>query len=268
MIAAGLLLFSIGVADLSRQFLGRGSRAARIGASIAVVLLVAVLSTAIVTWPLAVLVAVIAFAWLALMPSTKDAAILGFWPVIGIAIAVASLVALTPATATGWATTSWTAHALLGKVVLLAGVGCFLLESANIVVRVALQSERSDLSSVARPVPPPLPRSAAARLLLRLRRPAPAEPTAPTKQLRGGRLIGPLERLFVVGLIFTSAVALLAAFIAAKGIVRFPEIQKDNAGGTQAEYFLVGSMASWGIALASAGLLWVVGATPGGLGIS
>jgi hypothetical protein len=64
------------------------------------------------------------------------------------------------------------------------------------------------------------------------------------------------------------AVALLAAFIAAKGIVRFPEIQKDNAGGTQAEYFLVGSMASWAIALASAGLLWAVGATPEGLRIS
>ncbi|TXK13352.1 hypothetical protein [Microbacterium hatanonis] len=263
MIAAGLLLLSVGVADLARQFLGRGSRSARIGASVVVVLLVAGLGTAVVTWPLAITLVVIALAWLALMPSTKDAAIASFWPVVGLSIAVVAFVVWAPASAEGWMAGEAAGSATVGKTVLAVGVACFLLESANIVVRVALQSERSDTSVVA--VTAPVPRRG---LIARLRRPAPPEPAVMTKQLRGGRLIGPLERLFVVGLIFTSAVALLAAFIAAKGIVRFPEIQKDNAGGTQAEYFLVGSMASWAIALASAGLLWAVGATPEGLRIS
>ncbi|RKT36635.1 hypothetical protein DEU34_1153 [Microbacterium sp. AG1240] len=263
MITAGLLLLTIGIADLARQFLGRGSRSARIGASVAVVLLVAVLGTAIVAWPLAVAFAVIALAWLALMPSTKDAAVASFWPVVGLAAAVVAFVVGSPATAEGWMAMDAAGSVAFGKAVLALGVACFLLESANIVVRVALQSERSDAAVVVATAP-----AVRRGLIGRLRRPAPPEPTVPTKQLRGGRLIGPLERLFVVGLIFTSAVALLAAFIAAKGIVRFPEIQKDNAGGTQAEYFLVGSMASWAIALAAAGLLWAVGATPADLRIS
>lgn len=263
MITAGLLLLTVGVADLARQFLGRGSRSARIGASVAVVIVGAVLGTAVVAWPLAIVFAVIALAWLALMPSTKDAAIASFWPVIGLAVAVVALVVWAPGVAEGWMEVDAAGPAAFGKAVLALGVACFLLESANIVVRVALQSERSDAADVVATAP-----VIRRGLMARLRRPAPPEPAVPTKQLRGGRLIGPLERLFVVGLIFTSAVALLAAFIAAKGIVRFPEIQKDNAGGTQAEYFLVGSMASWAIALAAAGLLWAVGATPEDLRIS
>ncbi len=44
--------------------------------------------------------------------------------------------------------------------------------------------------------------------------------------------------------------------LAAKGIVRFPEISRDGANGGRAEYFLVGSLVSWVVALGGALLLW------------
>ena len=44
--------------------------------------------------------------------------------------------------------------------------------------------------------------------------------------------------------------------LAAKGIVRFPEISRDGDTGNRAEYFLIGSLVSWVIALAAAFLVW------------
>lgn len=49
-----------------------------------------------------------------------------------------------------------------------------------------------------------------------------------------------------------------AGLIAAKGIVRFPEMHEDRAQGNKAEYFLVGSFVSWTVAIVAAGLLWAV----------
>jgi hypothetical protein len=56
---------------------------------------------------------------------------------------------------------------------------------------------------------------------------------------------------------------LIAAILAAKGIVRFPEINRDSAAGNRAEYFLIGSLVSWVIALAAAFLVWWAFATTG-----
>ena len=86
----------------------------------------------------------------------------------------------------------------------------------------------------------------------------PPPPAARASALKGGRLIGPLERLLVFALTLTGAYTLLAAVIAAKGIVRFPEISRDGENGDRAEYFLVGSMVSWVTALAAAFLVWWV----------
>jgi hypothetical protein len=44
--------------------------------------------------------------------------------------------------------------------------------------------------------------------------------------------------------------------LAAKGIVRFPEISRDGETGARAEYFLVGSLVSWVIGLGAAFLVW------------
>ncbi|WP_026407094.1 hypothetical protein [Actinomyces gerencseriae] len=73
--------------------------------------------------------------------------------------------------------------------------------------------------------------------------------------LRGGRWIGPLERILL--LLLASAGAhhtAIAAVIAAKGVVRFPEISRDEGGG-KAEEFLIGSLASWTLAVLAAALL-------------
>ena len=73
--------------------------------------------------------------------------------------------------------------------------------------------------------------------------------------LRGGRWIGPLERILL--LLLASAGAhhtAIAAVIAAPGVVRFPEIRRDEGGG-KAEEFLIGSLASWTLAVLAAALL-------------
>lgn len=87
-----------------------------------------------------------------------------------------------------------------------------------------------------------------------------ASGAVPGSRLKGGRVIGPLERIFIMVLIVVGAYHVVAALMAAKGIVRFPEISADakredtETAGTKAEEFLVGSLTSWGAA-GGAGLL-------------
>lgn len=71
------------------------------------------------------------------------------------------------------------------------------------------------------------------------------------QSLKGGRLLGPLERWLVFGFAVAGHVAALGALVAAKGILRFPEISRDTADGMRAEYVLVGSFVSWTLALAA-----------------
>jgi hypothetical protein len=84
----------------------------------------------------------------------------------------------------------------------------------------------------------------------------PAGEPQPSDRLKGGRLLGPMERLLIVGLGLASQLAAATAVIAAKSIIRFPEINAQKArenGGIGidevTEYFLVGSFASWILAL-------------------
>ncbi|VEI14743.1 Uncharacterised protein [Actinomyces viscosus] len=69
--------------------------------------------------------------------------------------------------------------------------------------------------------------------------------------MRGGRWIGPLERILILLLASVEAPAAVAAIVAAKGVIRFPEISKDE-GGQKAEEFLIGSFASWILAILGA----------------
>jgi hypothetical protein len=78
----------------------------------------------------------------------------------------------------------------------------------------------------------------------------------PSDRLKGGRLLGPMERTLIFGLGLAGQLAAATAVVAAKSIIRFPEInaQKARENGTVGiddvtEYFLVGSFASWIIAL-------------------
>ncbi|RJN31102.1 hypothetical protein [Nesterenkonia natronophila] len=118
--------------------------------------------------------------------------------------------------------------------VLAAGLTLFHVVSANALVRLALSAEQHGRSA---------PES---EMLVR------------KPQLKGGRWIGPLERITLTGLLVAGAYPVVAGLIAAKGIVRFPEMQEDRAEGNKAEYFLVGSFVSWTIAIIAAGLLWSV----------
>jgi hypothetical protein len=98
------------------------------------------------------------------------------------------------------------------------GVVLFLATAANVVVRRALQA------------------------------------TGPTvlaqgADLKGGRVLGPLERWFVLGCALSGNLGAIAIVVAAKGILRFPEISRDSSDGLRAEYVLVGSFVSWGLAL-------------------
>jgi hypothetical protein len=91
----------------------------------------------------------------------------------------------------------------------------------------------------------------------------PAGEPQPSDKLKGGRLLGPMERLLILGLGLAGQLAAASAVVAAKSIIRFPEInaQKARENGNigiddVTEYFLVGSFASWIVALSGLALAW------------
>jgi hypothetical protein len=91
----------------------------------------------------------------------------------------------------------------------------------------------------------------------------PAGEPQPSDKLKGGRLLGPMERLLILGLGLAGQLAAATAVVAAKSIIRFPEInaQKARENGNigiddVTEYFLVGSFASWIVALSGLALAW------------
>lgn len=78
----------------------------------------------------------------------------------------------------------------------------------------------------------------------------------PSDRLRGGRLLGPMERVIILGLGLAGEVTAASLVIAAKGLIRWPELRQadDVPPGSVGvdevtEYFLVGSMVSWLVAL-------------------
>lgn len=81
------------------------------------------------------------------------------------------------------------------------------------------------------------------------------EPQA-SDRLRGGRILGPMERLIILGLGLAGEVTAASLVIAAKGLIRWPELRQSDLKDPDAigvdevtEYFLVGSMVSWTFAL-------------------
>ena len=82
------------------------------------------------------------------------------------------------------------------------------------------------------------------------------------KTLRGGRVLGPMERLMILGLGAAGSLTGAAIVVAAKAILRFPELRVPRAGdpgyggpSDVSEYFLVGSFASWLAAVGAVGLI-------------
>lgn len=85
-----------------------------------------------------------------------------------------------------------------------------------------------------------------------------ADGSLPPTPLKGGRLLGPLERVFILALALAGQITAASIVVAAKGLLRFPELssRQDQARIHQmTEYFLVGSFVSWMVALSSLVLL-------------
>lgn len=101
------------------------------------------------------------------------------------------------------------------RTVVLAGVLLFELSTANVLVRLLL-----DAVGV----------------------PAATNET----NLKGGRLLGPMERVFILVLALGGELTAAAVVVAAKGLLRWPELRSARAEGPTpvSEYFLIGSFAS------------------------
>lgn len=85
-----------------------------------------------------------------------------------------------------------------------------------------------------------------------------ADGAMPRTPLKGGRLLGPLERVFILALALGGQVTAASVVVAAKGLLRFPELssRRDQERIHQlTEYFLLGSFVSWLVALGSYVLL-------------
>lgn len=105
------------------------------------------------------------------------------------------------------------------EAVLLLGIMVWLFATANALVRLVLLSVGSD-------------------------------PREGETQLKGGRIIGPMERWIIFSFAMANSLPAAALVVAAKSLVRFPEIGRDPSRVHEVtEYFLVGSMSSWLLAL-------------------
>jgi hypothetical protein len=117
---------------------------------------------------------------------------------------------------------------------LLAGVLLAQLSTGNVLVRLVLSA-----SGTMRP-------DAAGGL------------RGPARTLKGGRLLGPMERLFILGLGLAGNLTAAAIVVAAKGLLRWPELSSPQEQGQVhrlTEYFLVGSFVSWLVPLTGLVLL-------------
>jgi len=226
MIGAGIVLLAVGAVDLLRLYVPVRFRPAAFALG-AIVLLVLSAGADAVVWTFAAVGTATLWTW---GTPNRRGGRAGLWPVVLVAAVSAVAVSILGVRAQqGPLGELWPIASPLGLVsldvaVFTVGAVAFLTESGNVVVRAALRDGS---------VPD-------------------VEPAA----LKGGRLIGPLERILVFALTLTGAFTLLAAVLAAKGIVRFPEISRDSEAGTRAEYFLIGSLVSWVTALGAAFLLW------------
>jgi len=109
---------------------------------------------------------------------------------------------------------------------LVGGVVLFLFATSNAIVRLVLTAVGTKFS--------------------------PAE-----QRLRGGRIIGPIERLLIFGLGLAGEPTAAALVISAKGLLRYPELagMRSEPGSSAraidvvTEYLLIGSLTSWTLAL-------------------
>lgn len=214
MIALATLLAAVGVADLLR----RGSRSAGAATAVAMPLLLGAQWHTLWIAPVCLVVVIV---WIDAAEHRSRAGTF-LLAVVGTGLLLASPTLGARESPIG----SWYADlpvpGLVGvpidRAALALGVLLFLSTAANVVVRQALTA-----------VGPTL--------------------LAQEQTIEGGRLLGPLERWLVFAFAVGGHLGALGALVAAKGILRFPEISRDRPDGARAEYVLVGSFVSWTLAL-------------------
>lgn len=222
------LLATLGTADLVRPENRASTRTEGVVAAVtggaALVLLASGLAIGSAVWAVVPVGIVLLVAWILLTPVgivQTDRP----WPVAG--FAVVALVVLSvpqPDVGPGWLV-RWYDGLEVGALAsvpveqFVLGAACvvFLIETANIIVRLMLIGTGPSV-------------------------------IATEKTLQGGRILGPIERIFILAMALGGHYGALSAVVAAKGILRFPEISRDTAGGSRAEYVLVGSFVSWALA--------------------
>ncbi len=122
------------------------------------------------------------------------------------------------------------------ELLLLLGVLLAQLSTGNVVVRLVLRGTGSRNPTRLQPPPTTVDHG-----------------QADASPLKGGRLLGPMERVLIVGLALAGHVTAASIVIAAKGLLRFPELQFARVEQADihevTEYFLVGSFVSWLVAL-------------------
>lgn len=226
-------LLTVGLADLVRWTVERATwRRTVLGlltallASLVLALLLGFPAGATVVWTSVVTLGVAGWFWTSdrALARTKGSG----WPLALMLVYLLGLLAATGvAPASAGVLHDWYAdlaipslHGVsLGKFLLIVGALVFLQSSANRVTRLMLVGAGTPASQ--------------------------GEST-----LKGGRIIGPMERTLIFALGATGQLTAAAAVIAAKGVLRFPEIR--SAGddehtdvSTVTEYFLIGTLASW-----------------------
>lgn len=144
----------------------------------------------------------------------------------------------------GWARLPWDPAPSADRLLLLTGLVLVQLSTGNVVVRLVLTSIGA--------MKPERPTAAGD--------PSSSADPQPSDELKGGRLLGPLERVFILGLGLAGQVTAAGMVIAAKGLIRWPELKakseeehpdghRTSGIGAVTEYFLVGSFVSWLVAL-------------------
>lgn len=223
MILLAALLLTIGLADFARPQDRPVDRPAFVRSTVVGTLIagLAVWGTGLDWWWAPIGIAVM-LVWVASTPVDRAYP----WPIVGLGIVVAAILAANghlPQPG-GWLTEWYAALDLQSlqsisfeRFALTVGCLAFLVESANIVVRMVLAGTDAGVM-------------------------------ASEQTLKGGRVLGPIERVFIFTMALSGQYAALTAVVAAKGILRFPEISRDVAG-RKAEYVLVGSFVSWAVAL-------------------
>lgn len=74
----------------------------------------------------------------------------------------------------------------------------------------------------------------------------------PEQEVKGGRVIGPIERLLLFGVVIAGSPTTAGLVVAAKSLLRFPELSEKSRIHDTTEYVVIGSLASWALALLAA----------------